>query len=352
MRNIISRALALVISLCVVVHATSGSTRVKAGHSIQSAIDAAKPGDRIVVEAGEYHEQLTISKNGLQLVAKKGVILLPPLSTSPGSSGCAGLAGENTVAGICIIGTDVQLEPFEKDHRKVISVGSYVDKVLVQGFDIRGFFGLNIAVVGAQHAEVRGNSVSDGSSYGILTVGSIHTLITRNTVKSSSLMFIGICMDDRSDVLVTQNRISDYGIGLCIQTNGADVRHNKVTNCCVGAFVDPLVDGARLTHNKFGPSNAACTPLNGVTAAGIAIGGALNTEVHRNEVTGINNAGNANSTAPGLLIYDDALSPATNNHITFNKFTNNDPDIAVFSTGNNEIKKNKCDTPDDLCSQQ
>jgi parallel beta-helix repeat protein len=342
MRGLVLQFAALAAVLSVPTQAANGSTRVKAGQSIQAAIDAASAGDQIVVEAGEYRELLTVSKNGVRLVAKNGAVLLPPSTAPLEPNACAGLAGDNTAAGICVVGKDVELAPYTREHRKVISVGSYVEDVLIQGFDVRGFHGLNIAIVGARNAEVRGNTVSDGTAYGILTAGSISTLITRNTVKASELMFIGICMDDESDVSVTQNKISEYGIGLCVQTHGADVGHNKVTNCCFGALVDPLTKGARLTHNKFGPSNAACVPNNGVAAAGITIAGAIDTEVHRNEVTGTNDGGNPESFAPGILVYDDALGPAVNNHITFNTLSNNEPDIADFSTGSNEIRHNKC----------
>ena len=37
-------------------------TRLTAGQSIQSAIDAAKPGDLIIVPAGAYHELLVMWK--------------------------------------------------------------------------------------------------------------------------------------------------------------------------------------------------------------------------------------------------------------------------------------------------
>ncbi|KAK5996545.1 hypothetical protein PT974_01880 [Cladobotryum mycophilum] len=318
---------------------------VRAGGCIQSAIDAARPGDRIIVERGTYYEQLTISKNGIHLIGQKGAVIAPPKTPSTKPNGCTGLAGPGTVAGICIIGTNVKLANFEQEHRKVLSVGKYVKDVTVEGFEVRGFNGINIAIVGAQNAEVRGNTVTDGTAYGVLTAGSRSTLITRNTAKTSSILFIGICMDDQSDVEVSQNSISDYFIGLCVQTNRAEVVYNKVSNCCFGAFIDPGIKGAKVSHNTIGKTNPGC----GGFGNGIMIGGAVNSEVSYNDITGINDQGNATNTAAGILIFDDPTSVSNGNVIEFNNLANNEQDILNVSKGKNTIKKNKCKTPGNLC---
>ncbi|KAK3323062.1 pectin lyase fold/virulence factor [Apodospora peruviana] len=340
---------ASIISLvgCLINLTSATGIRVKAGQSIQAAINAAHPGSKIVVEAGTYAEQLTISKNGIELHASKGVILVPP--PTPVTNGCTGLAGPDTNAGICIIGTDVKLADFVKEHRKVILVGSRVAGVRVKGFDVRGFVGLNIAIVGAKDTDVRENTVYDGTAYGMLTVGSIGTLITRNKVSSADLKFIGICMDDKSDVAVTWNSVSEYGIALCIQTNGALVAQNTATNICVGAFVDPGVVGAEVLHNHIGPSNPLCNPFFGNFSAGIVIGGGIDSEVHRNDVSGMSDGGDPVNIAAGVFIYDDPTSVATGNVVTFNNLTNNEQDILLLSAGANTIVHNDCSTPAELC---
>lgn len=324
--------------------------KVMSGQSIQAAINTAQPGDHIVVEAGTYAEQLTITKNNIQLSAKQGVVVQPP--STPTSNSCSGLAGPGSEAGICISGSDITFGELEvPGHRKVSLVGNYVENVKVEGFTVIGF-GLNIAILGAKDAEVRKNTVSDGAWYGILTVGSISSLVTRNTVKSSGLLFIGICMDDKSDVHVTQNVISDYGIGLCVQTNGADVGHNKVSNVCYGAFVDPFVDGAKVTHNHIGPSNPLCQTQFGGYSGGILIAGATNAEVRHNDVSGITDYGNPNQTAYGIGIVDAPPAIAAGNQVTHNTLYNNDLDILFFTNGaDNEVAHNNCNTPSELCAK-
>jgi hypothetical protein len=323
---------------------------VKAGQSIQAAINDAQPGDHIVVEAGNYTEQVAITKDNIQLSAKQGVTILPP--SVPTSNSCSGLAGPGSEAGICIAGADIVFGELEMPgHRKVTSVGKYVENVKVEGFAVIGF-GLNIAILGAKDADVRKNTVSDGGWYGILTVGSISSLVTRNTIKTSGVFFIGICMDDKSDVHVTQNVISDYFIGLCVQTNGADVGHNKVSNCCYGAFVDPLVNGAKVTHNHIGPNNPQCPGQFGNYSGGILIDGAINTDVSHNHISGFTGYGNPDEIAYGIGIADETGAIATGNHVTYNTLYDNDLDILFFTSGTgNEIAHNNCTTPANLCAK-
>jgi parallel beta-helix repeat protein len=326
--------------------ASAEEIKVNPGQSIQAAIDSANPGDQITVIKGTYAEQLIITKNRIQLVGQNGAILTPPDSFV--TNGCTGLAGDNTQAGICVIGSNVQLGDVEnREHRKFISVGTFVENVLVKGLEIHGFDGLDIAIVGAKNAEVRENTVLDGTHYGILTIGSKNTIITRNTVDSSSRNFIGICMDDQSDVSVTQNVISDYKVGLCVQTNNADVGHNKVNNCCVGIYVDPLIDSAHVTHNHIvGTKDQSCLTFGLI--AGIIIDGAVNSDVQHNDISGVSDSGV--HFTPAIWIFDFSGPVASGNTIDFNTMSNNDYNVLNFSTGKNEIEHNTCTDPSNNCN--
>ncbi len=111
-----------------------GHIQVKAGESIQAAVDGAQPGAWIFVEAGTYAEQLTVQTDGIHLIGK-GAILVPP--STPTENTCSGLAGPDTEAGICVTGQGIQLADFVVEHRKVLAVGTPVKDVLVTGFDVR-----------------------------------------------------------------------------------------------------------------------------------------------------------------------------------------------------------------------
>jgi parallel beta-helix repeat protein len=333
--------------------AQGGTIHVRAGQPIQAAINAAHPGDQILVEAGTYAEQLTIEKDGITLVGL-GAILVPP--ATPGHNKCSGLAGNGTQAGICVMGSDVNLAPYESEHRKVLSVGRPVEDVLITGFQVRNFSGENIAVVGAKDAWVTGNKVVDGEQYGILTAGSNNTRVAGNTVVSSKkVRFIGTCMDDVAGVQVLNNHISGYGIAFCVQTPGADVRYNDISDSCIGVFVDPGIDGAKIRQNHISATNPRCTKDFPYGAYGIILDGAVNSEVRYNLIEGQTDDGLPNQVAAGLAIVDDQtthpVAVASGNVVTQNILFNNDLGLLVNTTGTgNVITHNNCSTPKELCT--
>jgi len=333
---------------------------VKPGQLIQAAIDAARAGATILVKAGTYAEQLTIKKDNIALVGEKGTILVPPTVPVPDAqqNQCFGTAGPGTIAGICVIGTNVVIAPYPGfEHSKVISVGKYVKGVSITNFEVHGFSGENIALYGAQDATVKKNKLIDGQVYGLLTAGSINTNFDSNTVTSSGLTptgfrYIAICSDNVSGARVWVNDIDGYAIALCVQTNSADVQHNHVTNACYGAFVDPGVNGAILRHNTIGPTNPNCATAFGV-ASGILVYGASNTDVDHNDVTGqtLGAADTPENFAVGIGVFDAPGFLAVGNQVNRNDLTHNDLDLALLSGGTgNVFKANTCTTPAALCT--
>ncbi len=185
---------------------------------------------------------------------------------------------------------------------------------------MNGFSGLNIAIIGAQDAFVSENIVSSSAQYGILTVGSKNSNIKHNMVLSASgpfpFYFIGICMDDVSTVTISHNEISGYFIGLCVQTAGADIHNNKVHDICVGAFVDPGINGAKLHDNEFSNTLPGCPPVPNLSS-GITISGAVDTIVKSNNFSGIKNGGQA---AAVVIVDDDNGAVASGNSVIKNLF--------------------------------
>src|SRR5687768_11439571 len=98
------------------------SSVVGPGESIQKAVNAAHPGDTIVVR-GVHREDVVIRKDGIKLRGDDAVIKPPAKADSP----CSRVFGPEA---ICVLG-DVNLETFEVKKR--------VKDVSVSGFTIRGF---------------------------------------------------------------------------------------------------------------------------------------------------------------------------------------------------------------------
>jgi nitrous oxidase accessory protein NosD len=336
------------------------ATHVRPGESIQQAINKASRGDTIVVAAGTYAEQLTISKDGIKLIGK-GAVLVPPKKAVRNM--CSGLSGPKTEAGICVQGEGIKLDKFVLEHRKVLSVKRPVKDVSITGFEVRKFSGINIAVLGAMNTRVSKNTLADGAKYGTLTAGSTKTTIEGNKVAHTGLAVqgIAICMDNFSDVHVKKNTVSDYGVGLCVQTNRADVHQNMVSQCCFGIFIDAGVTGAKIRHNHVGPSNPVCQ-----IAWGITIDGAAGSKVSDNHIEGQRNKG----MGVGLMVIDEECDPtspirglscvtfkrrfiASDNIFLRNTFRNNDLDVVVNTTSKTEFKCNSCKTsrPKGLCAK-
>jgi parallel beta-helix repeat protein len=167
-------ALTLLVASGVALAAAIGSAGAQSsvvgpGESIQKAINAADPGDTIVVR-GVHREDVIIRKNGIKLRGDDAVIKLPdrPKADSP----CSRAVGPEA---ICVLGN------FNLVTGEI--TGPRVRDVSVSGFTIRGLKdkdALGIDVLGARNATVEGNRVIGMLGVNIGVVGSVNTTVAKN----------------------------------------------------------------------------------------------------------------------------------------------------------------------------
>src|SRR5919112_3751066 len=150
------------------------SSVVGPGESIQKAVNAAHPGDTIVVR-GVHREDVFIRKDGIKLRGEDAVIEAPPKSKA--DSPCSKFVGGPQA--IFVLG-DFNPETGEVKKR--------VSDVRVTGFTFRGFNYTDafvIYVVAARNATVVGNRLTGNVDSGIAVFLSVDTTIAKNHVIGS-----------------------------------------------------------------------------------------------------------------------------------------------------------------------
>jgi nitrous oxidase accessory protein NosD len=245
---------ALVAVVLVVATQTRGSAQaaddfVGQGESIQKAINAADPGDTIVVR-GVHHEDVAIRKNGIKLRGDDAVIEPPAKADSP----CAPEA-------ICILG-DMNFQTGE-------ITGPRVSDVSVSGFTIRDFQeGFSIDVLNARNATVAGNrATGKGAGIGV-TVGSINTTIANNDVIGNpNSSASGIAVEYASNTTIAKNTVRNFpvdkiAIAVAHRATNTTVEGNDLLGNWVGAYVE-AAPGTKVLSNDMSRTGIVGTYVAG-----------------------------------------------------------------------------------------
>jgi parallel beta-helix repeat protein len=233
-------ALTLLVASGVVLGAGIGSAQaankvVGPGESIQKAVNAADPGDTIVVR-GVHREDVVIRKNGIKLRGDDAVIEAP--TKAKADSPCSKTFGPEA---ICVLG-DVNIETGEL-------TGQRVSDVSVSGFTIRGFKikgkGDNTAfvidVTGARNATVVGNRITGNVASGIVASGSVNTTIAKNHVIGSPETAEGIVVDSSSRTKIVNNVVRKnnvFGIAVFDSPGTKMLSNTTRRNEVVGVYVE------------------------------------------------------------------------------------------------------------------
>src|SRR5829696_4672193 len=248
------------------------SSVVGPGESIQKAINAAHPGDTIVVR-GVHREDVVIRKNGIKLRGEDdAVIEAPPRARA--DSPCSKTFGPEA---ICVLG-DVNLKTGKLEGQRVRDVS-------ISGFTIRGFKQkpnkgegrIMIDVFAARNATVEGNHVVGNNSAGIgigaeglnntienndltdnkdagvsVLQGERNATVANNTFTGNDR---GIFATDSTETKILSNDITDNNLGMLVEkSTGTKILSNDITDSTVSGTVIFESTGTKIVSNDISRS--------------------------------------------------------------------------------------------------
>src|SRR5829696_2620215 len=207
------------------------SSVVGPGESIQKAVNAAHPGDTIVVR-GVHREDVVIRKNGIKLRGVGNAVIEAP-ARARADSPCSKVFGPEA---ICVLG-DVNLKTGKL-------TGSRVRDVSISDFTIRGFKQKQkkgvaqnmIDVLGARNVTVVGNHVVGNSGAGIgITIEGLNNTIENNDLTDNG--DDGVFIEGQRNATIADNTFK----GNDISSPNAEGQINLQTN------INTLIKGNDVT---------------------------------------------------------------------------------------------------------
>jgi hypothetical protein len=299
------------------------ATVVGRGESIQAAVDAANPGDTILV-FGTHRENVAIQTDGLTLRGV-GAVILPPARPAPQTCFDPTEVGE-AVHGVCVIG-DVDFDKGE--------ISRYVERVTVRGFTIRNFVGTGLLAVAARDTMFKGNVAQNNTDDGIGSANSIGTRVLSHRVSSSR-----------------------FGIRV-FSALGGRIVGNSLHNNCVGVIALASPFGAagefRMTGNVVRHNTRPCAAdddFDALSGIGIGLLGATGTTIVGNLISRNVPGGETVASGGVVALGSPDGTPLSDNRVRGNVILGNEPDLCWDQTGTgNVFGSNVCQTsdPSGLC---
>jgi nitrous oxidase accessory protein NosD len=320
------------------------------GDSIQAAVDAAAPGDTIVVLRGTYRENVVIAKDGIRLLGF-GARLEPPAAPEPNF--CSE-EDQPAAIGICVVG-ELNFETGE--------VVDPVDDVVISGFKTRGFPDSGILAFGANNATFAHNVARDDDEYGITAFTSTGTSMLFNRASGAEEAAFYIGDSPEADATLVGNVATDSRFGILWRNaEGGDIVRNLVRDNCAGIIVlsgitglPGLAGGVSMSSNIVRENNRVCEESDeglGLSGVGIALAGAHDNRVSRNLIIGNVPAGPTVFSGGVVVVQDFVGTAPRDNLVKRNIILRNQPDLFWDGTGSaNVFRRNLCRTsvPTGLC---
>jgi parallel beta-helix repeat protein len=259
--------------------------------TIQAAVDAAQPGDTILVPPGTYHESVLVTKSHLTIAGSRAAIL----DAAGFRTGIRVGSGSITRGGPAPTCPPLAVEGFTLSGLTV---------------EHAGFSG--VFLVGVDGYHLTGTRYVDNPVYGPFPVCSSNGLIDFNQVVGGGSAAgpstdTGIYVGDDDRVTVRNNSVTNYVIGVVVENSiNAIVQDNLLQGNTAGVYAAvlpnhprPFTDNVVIEHNQVVKNNlpnpvpaGSGEEIGGVpTGVGIVNFGADHVLILGNQVLGNNSLG-------------------------------------------------------------
>ncbi|GAA3504618.1 right-handed parallel beta-helix repeat-containing protein [Streptomyces prasinosporus] len=312
--------------------------RVEPGQSIQKAVDAAEPGDTVLLAPGTHEGSVDITVSNLTLrgYGAHRTVLVPGPDAGKGACAEAG-------NGVCVTGTDKKP----------------VERVTVGALTLRGFEKNGLWATGTDRLRVQQVTAEKNGQWGIAAERSVRSVLSHNVVRKNgdAGLFVANTVDteegarDAGKTVIRYNRMADNRIGVTVRRlRNLTVDRNEATDNCAAVFVvgdesKPLAGAMSVTHNHVHANNKYCPKtarLPFLQGSGIVLTGTEETLVAWNRVE--DNEGTS-PLSGGIVLFKSLVGvPGERNEIRDNLVTGNSPaDLANRDTaGTNTFSRNTC----------
>jgi len=203
---------------------------VVAGESIQTAVDAAEPGDTVEVAAGTYYENIVMD-NPLTLRSADGA----DVTTIDGGSASDAFAVKVMASGVTVDGFTVKTGESAGGTQKGVWLVGAEGCTITRNTIINNWRGIYVESESLDNT-LSHNLLTD-NTWSILITGSSGNLITNNTILSGTTgVYLGSGANTCSRNTIT---VTDYGVWVSSGTCYID--YNTVSSCNVGLYATSSV---------------------------------------------------------------------------------------------------------------